>query len=86
MKGAPKEAQLVGSHRSDGAKYIVIVTFDVRRQLVGPSFPAGAPPLAAVQYPNAAYRCCQQVGKPQLGSCGLLTLLLLLIWRHRDDG
>ena len=45
----------------------------MRRQLVGPSFLFGAPTLASVhQCANPAQRCCQQVGKPRLGSCGLL--------------
>ena len=46
-------------------------------QLVGPSFLAGATPLAAVkQWANVASMYCQQVGKPQLGSWGLLKVTL----------
>ena len=52
-----------------------------------PQLPSlGTARRAVHQRLNVAYVCCQQVGKPKLGSWGLLTLLLLLTCLRRAAG
>ena len=48
----------------------MIVTSEKRRKKVGTSFPAGAPPLAAVRQVRTMF--ANKLAKPQLGSWGLL--------------